>query len=544
MTAAVLAVASAQTTPGNPIITERCGLKVMLVLDESNSIYTGETTPAGTDTFTADVREAATAFVEALEGTGSPLAITAFHSIARGGVPEVATGAGYVEVVPGDVTLFTNWINNVSQPAGVRGYRPVTTGERSTTATNPFGTTNWEDAFEQVERTSGGPPNLVVFMTDGDPNTVNDTTITSGRRYLGNTNTAFNQAVVPAVTAADSLKGKDVRVFGIGVGFIGPGTESEARLKMVTGDTEGVNPTTSDYILIPNFDELKGEMSHVVASLCGSSLTITKYVSDVHGGPWKKAPDWKFTATLDAAHTWLTPNKGTSNSAELSTNHEGEAKFSWRLPADTTSTVAITKETAKEGFHLVEAVCQTHSNGTLKEIPPSTREIPGATLGREDWHTCQVYNAPEKPGGGGGDTDIPGGNVPDGPHLSVTKRMPAHATVGDRVPITITVHNVGHETADKARIHETPPHGIRIVAVENHGSIEHDGTVVWHLGSLAPGESRTVHATVLVTTPGLHLNMAVTDASNDYPAFDGVHERATSSRRGRPSPRRPPPVTG
>jgi hypothetical protein len=543
--AAIWAVASAQTTSrDNPTLTERCGLKVMLVLDESNSIYTGETTPAGTDAFTADVRAAATAFVEALEGTGSPLAITAFHSIARGGVPEAETGAGYVEVIPGNITLFTNWINNVSQPAGVRGYRPVTTGERSTTATNPFGTTNWEDSFEQVERTREGPPNLVVFMTDGDPNTVNDATITSGRRYLGNTNAASNQAVVPAVRAAHSLKAKDVRIFGIGVGFIRPGTESETRLKMVTGDTEGINPATSDYILVPSFDELKGEMSHVVASLCGSSLTITKYVTDAHGGPWEKAPDWKFRATLDAEHKWLAPNEGTGHSAELFTNHEGEARFSWLLPADTTSTVTATHETSKEGFHFVEAVCQTHSNGTLEQIPSSTKEIPGATLGREDWHTCEVYNAPEKPGGGGGDTDVPGGNVPEGPRLTITKHMPAHATVGDRVPITIIAKNVGHETADEVRVHETPPDGGRIVAVQDHGSIEHDGTVVWNLGSLAPGESRTVHATMLVTTPGLHLNIAVADANNDYPAFDGVHERA-SSRRRRPGSRRPaPPVTG
>jgi hypothetical protein len=122
--------------------------------------------------------------------------------------------------------------------------------------------------------------------------------------------------------------------------------------------------------------------------------------------------------------------------------------------------------------------------------------------------------------------------------------MPAHATVGDRVPITIIAKNVGHETADEVRVHETPPDGGRIVAVQDHGSIEHDGTVVWNLGSLAPGESRTVHATMLVTTPGLHLNIAVADANNDYPAFDGVHERA-SSRRRRPGSRRPaPPVTG
>jgi hypothetical protein len=105
----VSAVASAQPmTAENPKLTARCGLKVMLLLDESNSIHTFGATE--------DVRDAATAFVTALEGTGSEVAITAFHSFARQGVPS----AGYEEVTPGNISTFTNWIHNVSG----NGYNP------------------------------------------------------------------------------------------------------------------------------------------------------------------------------------------------------------------------------------------------------------------------------------------------------------------------------------------------------------------------------------------------------------------------------------
>jgi uncharacterized repeat protein (TIGR01451 family) len=87
------------------------------------------------------------------------------------------------------------------------------------------------------------------------------------------------------------------------------------------------------------------------------------------------------------------------------------------------------------------------------------------------------------------------GDIAAAPQLFVSKRMPKHAHVGDRVPITITVKNVGHGTAHEVVLHETAPNGGRIVAAANHGAIQPNGTVVWHLGSLAPGQTRTVHAT-------------------------------------------------
>ncbi len=63
-----------------------------------------------------------------------------------------------------------------------------------------------------------------------------------------------------------------------------------------------------------------------------------------------------------------------------------------------------------------------------------------------------------------------------------------------------------------------------------------DGTVVWHLGNLAPGEKRTVHATMLVTRPGLLLDTAVTHASNADPAVDQAPARVRPAMH-------PPPLT-
>jgi hypothetical protein len=100
------------------------------------------------------------------------------------------------------------------------------------------------------------------------------------------------------------------------------------------------------------------------------------------------------------------------------------------------------------------------------------------------------------------------------------------------------VKNVGQATAHDVLLHETPPPGGRIVAAANHGSIQPNGTVVWHLGSLAPGETRTVRATMLITGPGLHTDRAVAVAGNADPGYDAVLASAA------PPPPPPPAVTG
>lgn len=518
--AAVSGVASAQTaTKENPPLKVRCGLKVMLVLDESQSIHAFGATK--------DVREAATTFVEALLGTGSRLAITAFASTARHGVPQPTGGSGYAEVTNGNIGTFRSWIQNDYNPpenVTIPGFAG---------ATKLSGTTNWQDAFRQVQRSPGGPPNLVVFVTDGLPNTfaTDNSPPAFSTAPMGTMENATNAAVI----ASNAVKAEKARVFAIGVGPDVLGEDAAERLRRVSGRDEGTNPIRDDYTVIKEFDELEANLTKLVARLCGSSLIITKYTSEKHGGPWEQAPGWRFTATLDSPHSWLEPAVGTHHTATLTTNDDGEAGFHWRLPsAETRAALDATKETVKPGFDFVLAECQTHHANGGYTVDVSTTEIPGATLGREEYHTCEVYNAPHRPGGGGGGvTGIPA----PAPHLSVSKRMPANARVGDRVPIAITVKNIGHGKAHGVRVHETPPGGARIVAVADHGSIQPDGTVVWKLGSLAPKKSHTVHATMLVTRPGLHLNTAVASARDSYPAFDRVHQR--DSR-----PPRPPSFTG
>jgi Domain of unknown function DUF11 len=110
------------------------------------------------------------------------------------------------------------------------------------------------------------------------------------------------------------------------------------------------------------------------------------------------------------------------------------------------------------------------------------------------------------------------------------------------VPITITVHNLGHGAAEGVQVRENPPSGMQIIHVADHGTID-NGTAVWHVGNLAPGESRTVHATARVSHTGLHVDTAVATALNANPALSDAALRARAAAH-RPPPPPPPPVTG
>lgn len=496
----------------NPDLTAHCGtLRVMLVLDESASIN---------DADVSLIKRAAEHFVAGLDGTGTELAITGFAVGARNLMPYTLVDDATVREFDDAIATFAT----TGVPLSRSG-------------------TNWDDAFRLIKSDdeSEGPANLVLFMTDGNPNTVG----TPPDHSNPSENTAGWAAATPiSIDSANLVKSDGSRIFAIGLGAVLDNPASEARLKAVSGNSEfgpapDRNPDffTADWTVSTDFAAFRGILATIVSRLCGSSLIITKWLMEPHGNTL--APGWKFTATLDTPHHWLTPDAGTSHQAMQTTNDKGVAVFEWRTPsANHEARLGVTHEREKDGFRFVLAKCEIHRLNGNDPHPPggSTTEIPGAVLRTEEFMTCSVYNAPDKPGeNGGGETDV---TEPErAPHLAVHKTMPAQARVGDQVPITITVHNQGHGPAHDVTLHETPPHGAHIVHAADGGTIEANGTVVWHIGTLKAGETRTVHATMLVTVTGHFLNTAVGDAEDGDPAVDDVPIRV----RPRPAP---PTFTG
>ncbi|HUA49074.1 MAG TPA: VWA domain-containing protein [Solirubrobacteraceae bacterium] len=361
------------TTPAtNPTSTLPCGLKVALVLDESASINA---------TDAAHVRAAANGFVSALSGTGATVAIIAFAQRARTGVP-------YTEVTPTTIgSTFSPFINGTSSPSFL--YPPATLGTRSGT--------NWQGAFNQVT-TLGDLPNLVVFVTDGDPNGTNSTTSFTTSLDGG------VDVMTPAVAAADALKDARTRVFAIGVGEAVSNEASKSRLTAVSGPTEftGIPPhdvfTTSDWTTV-DFDQLKDKLTGIVGELCEGSLTITKWESTPNGTGWIQAParDWEFAATLMAAHghRWLHPSIGDGNPARLFTDSHGTARFEWELTHPEESTLTVVRENSKPDFNFVYAVCEVHNRDTTLVGEPVRTDSPiieGLTVPPRGYVTCSAYN--------------------------------------------------------------------------------------------------------------------------------------------------------
>jgi hypothetical protein len=394
----------------NPNLHPACGIRIMLVLDESSSMTATDLTLT---------RNAATAFVNGLRGTGTRLAIDAFALRAR-------------NLAPYNPVTFAN-----AQSAFISHLAAAGNGFGNPNVAGRAGT-NWQDAFRLVQaEDQANAANLVVFVTDGNPNTYQTPPLTAPggpvpvRQVAANeSTTGWNAATGPSMSAANDVKGQDSRilVLGLGASLFGPTipvlqrNQSIDRLRWISGDTEfGTGPsqnpnlTHASYLVSESFAQLQTALTTLTAELCGSRLEITKRIQD-HQGELAPAAGWRFSTTLTptgsppvGTHTWLSPGTATNGMAggptaeALTTtpseaNPLGAALFQWTIDnAAHRVTVSHTHETARPGYHFVQATCRdVGPNGPIpgSEVnnPPGTTVIPGATLGEGDFRTCDVIN--------------------------------------------------------------------------------------------------------------------------------------------------------
>ena len=180
-----------------------------MILDDSGSISSSE----------ADqVRTAADTFASSLVGTPSRVKVDVFSTRATG---IQANGTS------------TSTLGNIvfRDPAD---YTAPTSGGGD-------GGTNWDDGLEVARRSSGGPGDLVVFITDGDPTYRNETEpnghADNGSHSIeGDGNSVSANNLSAAVAEAAAIKATGAHMFGIGVGLTD--AASEQRLNDVTGDEE------------------------------------------------------------------------------------------------------------------------------------------------------------------------------------------------------------------------------------------------------------------------------------------------------------------
>ncbi len=262
-----------QVSRDNPQLPATCeaGIDVALVLDLSGSVAN-----AGA---VGDLKSSAIAFAEALEGTGSRLALFTFASTApRNTSP---SGRNYPDLLPIDGNLST-----IRQR--INGYQAE-------------GGTNWDRGIAQVAE-NGQRFDIAIVITDGLA-----TFYGTGNNPAGPGSFTRFVETEQAVFSANALKAEGTRVLAVGVG---DGISGHAHnLRAVSGPngyTAGASANTADYFqtgwrqLAPLLENLaKG-------ATCQATVTVDK-VAEPYGGASGPGKGWTFTAARTAGAGQLLP---------------------------------------------------------------------------------------------------------------------------------------------------------------------------------------------------------------------------------------------
>lgn len=171
----------------NPALPQRCGVNVALVFDTSDSLLQHPQGPRAS-------RAAGLSIINALEGTGSHMAIYNFASPAR-----------RVDNIHADK-------QSLNDENGVKKLRAALNGFTATYGRSEHGGTNYQAGLQQVPH---GEFEVVYFITDGLPTTNNDDYPGEG---FDNGNHINKSDLSLAVDAANALKAQGTRIETVMVG--------------------------------------------------------------------------------------------------------------------------------------------------------------------------------------------------------------------------------------------------------------------------------------------------------------------------------------
>ncbi len=321
----------------NPDLSAKCGLDFALVLDSSGSIGS---------TGIGNLTKAANAFVEALVDTGSSVSQVSFST--------ASPGSGGINLAPTALTTAN-----------------LPTIKASYSALQSNGWTNWQDGLAKSKDRFAFPvpgplpsppaaresaPDLVIFITDGNPNTfgISPPTPTGNNGGTDGSTAAVN----PAIAVANDMKALGVHMFGIAVG----GSISLNPIRAITSDvrlaTDGSNFGQAGYTTTTDYEALATTLKRIAVDLCAPSLTITKLADTPATNGFQSADGWEFSTTVTipgGTGAWVNPSSDAieqnmpSTRTQLTAN-SGAANFQWKPEGDLATKPVIVKETLKGGY--------------------------------------------------------------------------------------------------------------------------------------------------------------------------------------------------
>jgi len=345
-----------------------------MVLDESGSLQAyGET-----------VQESVHGLLDALAGTGSRVALVEFNLDAR-----TPLGQSYLDL--------TTAADGPLSPTGALSLY---------LANNyiPNGYTNWDAAFgkvAEINQNQGVAP-LVIFFTDSDPNVY---TNQFGTEITGNDARALDEAVA----SANQVKAQGSHIFVVGVGAI----STESRLVAISGPERFPDYNypfaQSDYTLT-DYSQLATALRQIAFSLCGPSVTITKYANSENGPQLVTGQTFSGQVAASSAgqptdaFAWTQPVSGPATqwgtSQPATTAANGTAQWQWtpgslQAPQSWDSHFVLT-ETNAPGYFFDSAHCTRktfRADAGFVTTPFTLTSLPATFIvGPNDLVTCDVYN--------------------------------------------------------------------------------------------------------------------------------------------------------
>jgi uncharacterized repeat protein (TIGR01451 family) len=464
-----------------------CGINILLVLDRSGSI----------EPFKSTYRDAAKAFVSALDATPTQIGILSF-SAGSSGVNSYQDGSGSSSLTHSPLDL------------GAAGSATALNATIDSVYASPGGGTNWDRALQKASQAKRfapdaatgqtANPDVVVFITDGNP-TARSTDGSDSGSDVDLIDLTAGMASANLVKSQPARALTKLKLFALGVGS---GVTAD-NLKAVSGPVAGEDYKT------PTVAQLTAKLKELAARTCGARIFVRKRVA---GGAADQA-DWGFTATSNGgAVSYLDGN----NRTHATTGNGVETGvILTQLPAGGRE-VTLTEDATGQplaDFELDAVACRTGGYDGAPVTPLATPTL-GVKLAVQRGSTiyCTFTNSPAQP------------------DLTVTK-TPDHATIdaGQDAVFAIVVANGGDGVARSVTLSDqlpAPGAGGWVVAqqpAQGTCSVSAAQLLTCNgLGDLAKGQSRTVKVKTRTSNDACatYDNPAATaSAGNHPPVSDG-----------------------